>query len=240
MRTRRLLVYWIVAMMVLGVLPLTAAAEPNEYHVHIKYVEGTSTVREENIKTTAKGLNEIIVHAGAYMPAGYELLDETKETIIIPITPITNDVNFFVTFEVVRRGNPVQPPEGPAPDPDEPENPDATEPPEGPAPDPDEPENPDSTEPPEGPAPVPPIPPQVVVPAPTPETIEIPEEEIPTTQPEEEEEVDFEEEEEFEDEEIPTDVPQTGDSSPLHVVFALISLAGAAFVLTLKRSGNNG
>jgi len=221
MRTRRLLVYWIVAMMVLGVLPLTAAAEPNEYHVHIKYVEGTSTVREENIKTTAKGLNEIIVHAGAYMPAGYELLDETKETIIIPITPITNDVNFFVTFEVVRRGNPVQPPEGPAPDPDEPENPDATEPPEGPAP-------------------VPPIPPQVVVPAPTPETIEIPEEEIPTTQPEEEEEVDFEEEEEFEDEEIPTDVPQTGDSSPLHVVFALISLAGAAFVLTLKRSGNNG
>ena len=221
MRTRRLLVYWIVAMMVLGVLPLTAAAEPNEYHVHIKYVEGTSTVREENIKTTAKGLNEIIVHAGAYMPAGYELLDETKETIIIPITPITNDVNFFVTFEVVRRGNPVQPPEGPAPDPDEPENPDATEPPEGPAP-------------------VPPIPPQVVVPAPTPETIEIPEEEIPTTQPEEEEEVDFEEEEEFEDEEIPTDVPQTGDSSSLHVVFALISLAGAAFVLTLKRSGNNG
>ena len=202
MRTRRLLVYWIVAMMVLGVLPLTAAAEPNEYHVHIKYVEGTSTVREENIKTTAKGLNEIIVHAGAYMPAGYELLDETKETIIIPITPITNDVNFFVTFEVVRRGNPVQPPEGPAP--------------------------------------VPPIPPQVVVPAPTPETIEIPEEEIPTTQPEEEEEVDFEEEEEFEDEEIPTDVPQTGDSSPIYTAFALIALAGAAFALTLKRSRNIG
>jgi len=83
------------------------------------------------------------------------------------------------------------------------------------------------------------VPPQVILNTPEAPT-EIPEEEIPTTQPEEEEEVDFEEEEEFEDEEIPTDVPQTGDSSPIYTAFALIALAGAAFALTLKRSRNIG
>lgn len=80
-----------------------------------------------------------------------------------------------------------------------------------------------------------------VTPEPEPE-IELPEEEIPTDVPEDdfEEEFDFEEEEEFEDEEIPTDVPRTGDSSPIYAALALIALAGAAFALSFKKSRNNG
>jgi len=83
------------------------------------------------------------------------------------------------------------------------------------------------------------VPPQVVRPEPTPPpVIDQPEEEIPTTVPDEAE-TDIEEEE-FEDEEIPTDVPETGDASPIYTALALIALAGAAFALTLKRSRNIG
>lgn len=85
------------------------------------------------------------------------------------------------------------------------------------------------------------LPPQVLIPAtPTPEPeIELPEEEIPTDVPDETTEIE-EEEELFEDEEIPTDVPETGDASPIIPAIALLTLAGAAFALTFKKSRNNG
>ena len=66
------------------------------------------------------------------------------------------------------------------------------------------------------------IPPQVVTPTPAPT------EEIitPTATPEQEEII---------DEETPTDVPQTGDESTALPALALVLLAGAALVLTLKK-----
>lgn len=93
---------------------------------------------------------------------------------------------------------------------------------------------------------VPVVIPGVVTPSPAP--TELPEEEIPTTEPdleEGQEDVELEEDEEFEeeieeDEEDITDVPQTGETGSLNVVFAMIALAGVAFVLTLKKSRSNG
>ncbi len=81
---------------------------------------------------------------------------------------------------------------------------------------------------------IPRIPPQVIIPEPSPEPTpvptpeqEIPPEEIPLDEPEEEI---------IEEDEVPTDVPETGDSTSLLPVIALFALAGAAFVLTFKKS----
>jgi len=75
-------------------------------------------------------------------------------------------------------------------------------------------------------------PPQVVTPTPTPsEEIIVPPEEIPTDVPS-----DVPDDVQVDDEEIPTDVPQTGESNPLLPGLALVLIAGAALVLTVRKS----
>ena len=75
------------------------------------------------------------------------------------------------------------------------------------------------------------LPPQVVTPTPVPtEEIIVPPEEIPTE----------ETPTEIVEEEVPTDVPQTGDSSSAILPgFALALIAGAALAMTLKKKKHN-
>ncbi len=79
------------------------------------------------------------------------------------------------------------------------------------------------------------LPPQVIISNPD-QKIEIPPEDVPIGTPGETEDFDESELVIFEDEEIPITVPETGDTALITPLFTLLTLAGAAFALTSKKS----